>query len=522
MFCAIAQSGLSQSKENYYRFLDSVDIHIDTDSEISRKFLDSIPKPAEKYIKGRVGEYYADMALIHDGNKELLKFHRCNILALKYAKEEENFCIAGQACIDLFSDVYLIDGDTSAFKYIDLAEQYFSKCDDPNGLVQVEQMYAYVKFLDGEFEASNELILPVLQKYKTISEDAYYYMFALYMLSSNYYSLHDKENADYYFKAFKTLENNTTIAQYNYYSFESGINLSGAEYFFEKKQIDSTKYYLNMTKRLKPFMGEDVLRDYYKLYAEVHKHSGRIDASKAYVDSLIHLEQDIHKSTVDASFQISDDLLEAETELIGWGKTSTFSKYLALGLLVAFLLLICLFYFVFYRRHKAKIEEITEKTDDLSIIKSNNEQLTVKVQGLEEYINNLKKEVKAISIVESIDEQKARIKALYKNLHINSATILDKSDSHLELINDLNIGFFKKIDKVYPQLNKSEVIICYYILIGFSNKEIAVFLNATLRSVESKRYRISKKIDLNRKNTSLLNHLQETFKDAILVKALIN
>jgi DNA-binding NarL/FixJ family response regulator len=50
---------------------------------------------------------------------------------------------------------------------------------------------------------------------------------------------------------------------------------------------------------------------------------------------------------------------------------------------------------------------------------------------------------------------------------------------------------------------------------GFTNKEIAVFLNATVRSVESRRYRISKKIELVNKNTTLLKHLQVTFSDTL-------
>ena len=94
-------------------------------------------------------------------------------------------------------------------------------------------------------------------------------------------------------------------------------------------------------------------------------------------------------------------------------------------------------------------------------------------------------------------------------MHHNSTTLLDKTENHFELVNDLNVDFFKKIQERYPQLNNSEIIICYYLFIGFKNKEISVFLNTTVRAVESKRYRITKKIDLN--NMTLLQHLKETF-----------
>jgi DNA-binding NarL/FixJ family response regulator len=78
-------------------------------------------------------------------------------------------------------------------------------------------------------------------------------------------------------------------------------------------------------------------------------------------------------------------------------------------------------------------------------------------------------------------------------------------------MNELNVEFFKKIEEVHPELNKSEIIICYYLFMGFTNKEIAVFLNTTIRSVESRRYRISKKIHLVKTDTTLLEYLENTF-----------
>ena len=50
---------------------------------------------------------------------------------------------------------------------------------------------------------------------------------------------------------------------------------------------------------------------------------------------------------------------------------------------------------------------------------------------------------------------------------------------------------------------------------GFTNKEIAVFLNTTIRSVESRRYRISKKMNLSKKDMTLLEFLQSTFSDTL-------
>ena len=85
----------------------------------------------------------------------------------------------------------------------------------------------------------------------------------------------------------------------------------------------------------------------------------------------------------------------------------------------------------------------------------------------------------------------------------------------MELVNDLNVEFFNQIHSKYPELNDSEVITCYYLFMGFKNKEIAMFLNTSVRALESKRYRISKKIDydFNKGTTTLVSHLENTFRN---------
>ena len=44
-----------------------------------------------------------------------------------------------------------------------------------------------------------------------------------------------------------------------------------------------------------------------------------------------------------------------------------------------------------------------------------------------------------------------------------------------------------------------------------TNKEIAVFMNTTVRSVESRRYRMSKKINLTKIDSTLVEYLQNTY-----------
>ena len=398
------------------------------------------------------------------------------------------------------------------FKYLDQAKYYYKKCDYKLGLVEVDQMVAYAKFLESKHEDCNNIILKKLDDYKkVVDEDAYFYLFANYMLISNYLVLDDFDSAKQYYKEFKSLKGKPGVIDYNYYSFDVAINVTIADVYDRRNQPDSTLHYLKKSDKFLKYMGEDVQRDYYELYANAYKIKGDIDMSKAYIDSLAALRDKIYKNTVEASLIINEPFLSdgsLSEDVASFFEMKTMLYFL--GILAA----ISVIYFLFYRKQKKKVIEYSNESSNFSYLKSNNEKLTVKVQGLEEYIKKLKEEVRAISTTKNIDQQKEQIKELYKNLHINSSTILNKGDSHLELVNDLNIQFFKEIEQKYPDLNQSEIILCYYLFMGFTNKEIAVFLNVSIRAVESRRYRISKKIKFNKNKTTLVEHLQNTFQNS--------
>lgn len=514
-FFAISNFAFSQDDNEYYKLLDSANFHINQSSEKALSFLQAIPIPVEKNIPGRVADFYSLRAIIHDEYNEFTKYHQCVILAIKYAEIEKNYCVGGEASIGLFSNLYFIEKDKTALKYLEKAKMFFEKCDYEYGLLDVEQVEAYAKLLDQNYNESNDMIMSKLDVYKNIKEDPYYHMFALYMLTLNHIGLNNFENAHKYFNAFKKIETDPLTIEFNFLSFEGALNHSFAEAFFKEKIIDSTQYYLKKTTKSLNYLAVGSLKEYYRLNADLSKYLGNIDKSKIYLDSLMLLQKQMFDKTIEASFEVNHSLEEAESKLMEQNEKVSFNSFLA-GFLVVVLLLLSLFSFSYYKKQKRKLQVSNhEVKDNLSILKTNNKQLSTKVYGLEEYINNLKIEVKQISRTESIELQREKIKDLYKNLHINSSTLLDKNENHLELVNDLNVEFFKKIKEEHPELNKSEIIICYYLFMGFTNKEIAVFLNATIRSVESRRYRISKKMNLSIKNIPLLDFLQKNYSDTL-------
>lgn len=503
----IKASGFSQNKGEYTRFVDSADVYIDISSKKAQLFLDSISKPIEEHIEGRLADYYSIKALIYEDANKHAKMHQSYILANKYADIEGNCIVGGQVNLELFSATYFIKGDSTAYKYLETAKQYFESCDYDYGLLEVKQMYCYAEFIDKNYEVCNEMILKDLQTYKDAKEDAYFYLFATFMLVCNYLELDDYDKARMYLKEFESLENNSSISKYNYLSFEAEINLNKAYKHYDNKVLDSTHFYLKKVTKSFGYLTEDLVRSSYNLYSDYYKSLGNINASQKYIDSLLVFENKILNNNINASIDINESLYNAEQKLKATNEKSAINQILILSL-VGISILLSTLYFYSYKKNRFKLNGVSSEVNKLTYLKSNNEKLTVKVQGLEEYINNLKQEVKEISKLDG-NCLREGIRAFYTNLHHNSTTIFDKTNNHLELVNDLNADFFNELNEKFPQLNNSEIIICYYIYIGFKNKEIAVFLNSSVRAIESKRYRITKKMNLEK--ITLSGYLNETF-----------
>lgn len=72
-------------------------------------------------------------------------------------------------------------------------------------------------------------------------------------------------------------------------------------------------------------------------------------------------------------------------------------------------------------------------------------------------------------------------------------------DSFKENLDVLQNEFLKKLAINHPKLTQKDLLVCAYIKLAKSNKDIANLLNISVQSVEMTRYRIRKKMDLNSK-----------------------
>ncbi|MDE1191968.1 MAG: triple tyrosine motif-containing protein [Arachidicoccus sp.] len=75
---------------------------------------------------------------------------------------------------------------------------------------------------------------------------------------------------------------------------------------------------------------------------------------------------------------------------------------------------------------------------------------------------------------------------------------------------DVHNNFLQNLKHIYPNLTQADLRICAYLKMNLSSKEIAQFLNISLKSVEIARYRLRKKLNITDSNVNLYDFLIET------------
>lgn len=79
----------------------------------------------------------------------------------------------------------------------------------------------------------------------------------------------------------------------------------------------------------------------------------------------------------------------------------------------------------------------------------------------------------------------------------NNITEKDSWSVFKEAFENTDKDFLKKVKIAHPSLTPSDLRLCAYLRLNLSSKEIAPLLNISVRSVEIKRYRLRKKMDLS-------------------------
>lgn len=133
------------------------------------------------------------------------------------------------------------------------------------------------------------------------------------------------------------------------------------------------------------------------------------------------------------------------------------------------------------------------KNDQLQLeFENKNRELAVSTMNLikkNELLSAIKDDLKKSG--EETKNFKSVITTINKNINED-----DTWDMFKEAFNNADKDFLKKIKAAHPSLTPNDLRLCAYLRLNLSSKEIAPLLNISVRSVEIKRYRLRKKMEL--------------------------
>lgn len=135
---------------------------------------------------------------------------------------------------------------------------------------------------------------------------------------------------------------------------------------------------------------------------------------------------------------------------------------------------------------KHKAGELADST--MNLVRKN-DMLTEIDSQMEELSESVRKDEAKTRLTKKIADIRRGIK-----LNMNDDDNWDKFQENFNLVYD---NFVQKLSAQFPDLKKNDLKLCVYLRMGLSSKEMASLLNTSVRSIETARYRLRKKLQID-------------------------
>lgn len=245
----------------------------------------------------------------------------------------------------------------------------------------------------------------------------------------------------------------------------------------------------------------------YRLNGQVDKWSKWTDKSSMQFENL---------SFGDYVFEVKAKVGNQETQnIISYAFKINRPWYISNLAILSYLILLIFIGFLVHKAYKfyyAKILKHEQINNEKTIIQIQNEKLnqdiesknrelvisTMSIIKKNELLSKIKKELKKSKTKKDLGDA---INLIDDNLNNNKDWKFFK-----QAFNNADKDFLDKIKASHPDLTPNDLKFCAYLRLNLSSKEIAPLLNISTKSVETKRYRLRKRLNLSH-NESLVNYI---------------
>ncbi|WP_264565011.1 triple tyrosine motif-containing protein [Flavobacterium sp. N3904] len=223
-----------------------------------------------------------------------------------------------------------------------------------------------------------------------------------------------------------------------------------------------------------------------------------------------------------ANETLQNNAIYSFTVLKPWYNTN-FAVFIYLIMFLIIVHFINKAYLNYYRKQREKLIEennllleIQELENEQQLMKLRNEQLSLDVDSKNRELAvstmslNSKNELLAFikeDLKKTNENGNSNIKSVISTINKN-ITEEDSWSVFKEAFDNADKDFLKRIKQAHPTLTPNDLRLCAYLRLNLSSKEVAPLFNISVRSVEIKRYRLRKKMDLSHEQ-GLVEYIME-------------
>ena len=292
-------------------------------------------------------------------------------------------------------------------------------------------------------------------------------------------------------------------------SFEVMLLQNIAETYIALEDYENALYYCKKSEEiLKENPNLELLTSLHKFYAQIYRAQDNYEA--AYKNLL--LQQKFGDSLANATTQLKIANINAATNLeklksnaklqenrVNALEREQFISKLKTTILIISLVFLSLITYLIIKKSRQRIKALRNEKETISnkldFNKNTVEKMAINIATSQEYITSFSQKIKDVLVVIDGEKNKQEVTGLLRELQSYKLINENKKDlkAHLEKVNN---DYLFKLNNTYPSLTEEELHLCSLIYLNLKNKEIANLLNLSIRSIENKRYRIRKKMNL--------------------------
>ena len=379
------------------------------------------------------------------------------------------------------------------------------------GINPIEILQVYISYMDLFFVSGNdELVVDYYNKIKSLHQEKF--------------SLND-----IFLNESKVLYSQANLVYANFLQSKAKIEES-LEYLFLAKEllgsipqripiinleISNVFYLMGMNNKAKELIQQNLINeninqfqklDNFKLLEKIYSDEGSTNYLLSVKDSIIFYTEQPTQRLVEDQFNILESLMlvtEKQNDL-NISKSINNRNALVSIFLVAILFLIAVSLRFNFDLQKEKNRRLNLEKDKINEeLKLKKRELFSKVNFISQrndYLNNLK---------DKLDGDLTNTKNLINvKREIKNISSSEKAYNEFDkMFSQVYTKFYKKLNKV-AKLSQTDLRLASYIKMNHSNYEISRISGISLRTVESQRYRLSKKLNLS-KDQDLNNYILE-------------